>query len=85
MRQGWFAIRRELRFPMLIFLLLCVTYMAGWALMFVSTSFRWTFVQWQFFAIMATASVLLTLAALILGIICRINFGKGLLRYRECL
>jgi hypothetical protein len=32
---------------------------------------------------MTSASVLLTMAAFVLGIICRFNFGKGLPRYRE--
>lgn len=49
--------------------------------MFAAPSFRWTFVQWKFFALMATASVVLTLTTLILGIVCRMNFGKGLARY----
>lgn len=33
---------------------------------------------------MATASVILTATTLALGIYCRINFGKGLTRYRKC-
>jgi hypothetical protein len=80
---GWFAVRRELILPMLVFLALCLTYMAGWAVMFLSTSFRWTFHQWNFFAVMAVASVVLTLATFFLGIVCIINFGKGLLRYLQ--
>ncbi|KAG6866027.1 hypothetical protein C0991_009436 [Blastosporella zonata] len=79
--QGWFAVRRELRVPMIIFLILSVWYLGGWSVMFFSTTFRWNFVTWTFFSIMATASVLLTVASLILGVICRCNFGKGLLRY----
>jgi hypothetical protein len=78
---GWFAVRRELRVPMLIFLILSIMYLGGWSLMFVSTTFRWTFITWRFFSVMASASVLLTIASLALGIICRYNFGKGLLRY----
>ncbi|KAG6891389.1 hypothetical protein C0992_007612 [Termitomyces sp. T32_za158] len=31
---------------------------------------------------MAVASVLLTLLSLVLGVVCRYNFGKGLLRYQ---
>jgi hypothetical protein len=80
---GWFAVRRELRIPMMVFLVLSVGYMAGWAIMFISFSFRWTFVEWRFFSLMASASALLTLAAFALGIICRINFGKGLSRYLQ--
>lgn len=68
---------------MLIFLGFCVFYLGGWSVMFVSTTFRWTFITWRFFSIMAVASVLLTVICFILGIICRMNFGKGLTRYRE--
>ncbi|GLB36492.1 putative B-block binding subunit of TFIIIC [Lyophyllum shimeji] len=78
---GWFAVRRELRVPMFIFLLLSVLYLAGWGVMFFSTTFRWTFITWRFFSLMASASVLLTVASLTLGVIGRYNFGKGLLRY----
>lgn len=66
---------------MLIFLGLTVMYMVGWGVMFMSNSFRWTFVTWRFFSMMAVASVALTLATFILGVVCRCNFGKGLPRY----
>lgn len=78
---GWYGVRRELKIPMFVFLALSVGYLAGWAAMFDSSSFRWTFMTWTFFGVMTSASVFLTLVAFILGIICRINFGKGLLRY----
>lgn len=81
--QGWFAVRRELRAPMFIFLMISVLYLAGWSVMFFSTTFRWTFVTWRFFSIMACISVFLTVVSFIFGVICRFNFGKGLLRYRE--
>lgn len=78
---GWVAVRRELRLPMFGFLVISVVYLAGWGVMFFSTTFRWTFVTWRFFSVMASASVLLTCIAFILGVVCRFNFGKGLLRY----
>ncbi|KAH9835844.1 uncharacterized protein C8Q71DRAFT_763703 [Rhodofomes roseus] len=78
---GWVSVRREKRLPMLAFLLLAVVYLAGWGSMFAAATFRWTFVQWRFFSIMASASVLLAVVTLVLGIICRVNFGKGLPRY----
>jgi hypothetical protein len=81
--QGWFAARHELQLPMFIFLVLSILYLAGWGVMFFSTTFRWTFTTWCFFAMMASASVFLTLMATILGIVCRCNFGKGLVHYRE--
>ncbi|KAJ7785881.1 hypothetical protein B0H16DRAFT_1670180 [Mycena metata] len=78
---GWFAVRREMRLGMIVFLGLSVLYLAGWGVMFLSTTFRWTFRTWNFFNIMATLSVILTLLSFALGVICRLNFGKGLLRY----
>jgi hypothetical protein len=68
---------------MLIFLVLSFGYLAGWGAMFASTTFRWTFVQWRFFSLVISSSILLTLITIVLGLICRFNFGKGLLRYRE--
>jgi hypothetical protein len=53
--------------------------------MFFATTFKWTFITWRFFSVMASASVLLTVASLTLGIVCRYNFGKGLSRHRESL
>ncbi|KNZ79627.1 Transcription factor tau subunit sfc3 [Termitomyces sp. J132] len=80
---GWVAVRRELRVPMFIFLMLSILYLGGWSVMFFSTTFRWAFVTWRFFSIMATASVFLTVVSLVLGVVCRYNFGKGLLRYLD--
>jgi len=49
--------------------------------MFFSTTFRWTFLTWRFFSVMASASVALTFASAFLGVICFYNFGRGLARY----
>lgn len=78
---GWFAVRREWKIPMMIFLILSIAYLAGLGFMFVSDTFRWTFMEWRFFSLVALASVVLTALAFVLGVICRINFGKGLPRY----
>ncbi|EJD04260.1 uncharacterized protein FOMMEDRAFT_133567 [Fomitiporia mediterranea MF3/22] len=78
---GWIAVRRELRLAMTIFLVLSFGYLGGWGAMFISPTFRWTIKLWQFFMLMTLASVILTLLTLVLGILCRINFGKGLPRY----
>ncbi|KAL0577589.1 hypothetical protein V5O48_004387 [Marasmius crinis-equi] len=79
--MGWMSIRKELRLLMAIFLFLSLCYLGGWSVMFLSDTFRWTFVTWMFFRLMAIASVFLTLTAFVLGVICRYNFGKGLPRY----
>jgi hypothetical protein len=80
---GWTSVRRELRLGMVIFLSLSVCYLAGWGVMFLSTTFRWTFQTWEFFGVMASASAFLALVSCVLGVACRLNFGKGLLRYLD--
>jgi len=81
--QGWYGVRRELKIPTIVFLALSVGYLTGWAAMFISISFRWTYMTWTFFGVMTSTSVFLALVAFILGIACRINFGKGLVQRRE--
>lgn len=81
MIMGWVSIRKELRIPMFAFLVLSLLYLGGWSVMFLADTFRWTFLTWMFFRIMAITSVFLTLSAFVLGVICRYNFGKGLMRY----
>jgi hypothetical protein len=68
---------------MIVFLGLSVCYLVGWGIMFLSTTFRWTFRTWFYFGIMSSASVFLALMSFVLGVVCRLNFGKGLLRYRK--
>ncbi|KAH8100487.1 hypothetical protein BXZ70DRAFT_1022326, partial [Cristinia sonorae] len=80
---GWIAVRREMKIPMLIFLAFSLLYLVGWSAMFVSNTFRLTFLQWRFFSLMTSASVFLTAVTLVLGIICRINFGRGLRHHLE--
>ena len=63
---------------MAVFLIMSVLYVASWGAMFASMTFRWTFMEWRFFKLMTSASVLLTTSTLITGIICRVGFGKGL-------
>lgn len=70
---------------MAVFLGMSALYLANWGAMFVGASFRWTFLEWRFFSLMASASVALTLSALITGIVCRLGFGKGLPEHCMCL
>lgn len=68
---------------MAIFIILSALYVIAWGLMFDSKTFRWTYFQWVFFGTIATLSAILALTDLILGIVCRLNFGKGLPNYCE--
>jgi len=79
--MGWFASRMELKFPMAVFLVLSTLYVIAWGLMFDSYTFRWTYYQWVFFGTVATLSAILVIINLILGIMCRLNFDKGLPNY----
>jgi len=66
---------------MAVFLVLSMLYLIGWGLIFDSDTFRWTFVEWGFFGAMASLSAVLVLLVLVLGIMCRLNFDKGLVHY----
>ncbi|KAH8813543.1 hypothetical protein DL96DRAFT_523046 [Flagelloscypha sp. PMI_526] len=79
MLSGLYGVEREKKIPTMIFLTYAVFWVCGFATMFFSTSFRQEITRWSFFAVMGAMSVLITGAALILGIACRINFGKGYL------
>ena len=68
---------------MMVFLALSALYLIGLGLMFTSTTFRWTFVTWGFFGSIVFVSGLLVLVGLVVGIMCRMNFGKGLPQYRK--
>ncbi|KAI0757276.1 hypothetical protein C8Q80DRAFT_1090727 [Daedaleopsis nitida] len=78
---GWISVRKEFRKRMLLFLAVAVLILIGWATMFIAPTFRWTYVTWLFFSLMTSGALLLTIATLVLGTICRINFGKGLSHY----
>jgi hypothetical protein len=81
--QGWFGARLEWKYPMIVFLVLSALYLIGLGVMFDSATFRWTFFQWGFFGAMAFNSAILVLIGLIVGIMCRLNFDKGLVHYRK--
>ncbi|KAJ7141870.1 hypothetical protein C8R43DRAFT_1131174 [Mycena crocata] len=54
---------------------------AGWAIMFYSIVYRWSFVEWPYLGCFTVASFVLMIASAILGTICWRNFGKGLAQY----
>ncbi|EED83558.1 predicted protein [Postia placenta Mad-698-R] len=79
--QGWFAVRREMKLAMGLFLALCFTYIAAWSVMFASQVYRFTFLQWEFFSSVTVVSFLVLISTGIFGVLCRINFGRGLAHY----
>jgi hypothetical protein len=79
--MGWYAIRREMHVTMICFIGLSFVFLATWSIMFYSQVYRWTFVVWPNLGCYSTASILLIIATMVLGVICRMNFGKGLAQY----
>jgi hypothetical protein len=79
--MGWYAIRREKKKTMMLFLFISLAIMTGWAVMFYSQVYRWTFMQWPYLGCFTVASFILLIATMLLGAICRMNFGKGHAEY----
>ncbi|KAG8774956.1 hypothetical protein FRC15_000894 [Serendipita sp. 397] len=78
---GWIAVRREANKMMSAFVTICILLIAGWAALFACQTFRWQFVEWNFFATMSIASGIMMTGTTILGIVCFYNFHKGLKRF----
>ncbi|EMD35052.1 hypothetical protein CERSUDRAFT_85786 [Gelatoporia subvermispora B] len=79
--MGWFAVRRECSRLMTLFLVICLAYVVGWATMFDSKVFRWTFMQWPFFACVTVVSFCVLVISGGFGVVCWRNFGEGLAHY----
>ncbi|TCD71409.1 hypothetical protein EIP91_010115 [Steccherinum ochraceum] len=79
--MGSFAVRRENKIFMAVFLSVCFTYIATWSIMFYSDVYRWTWLQWPFFASMSVASFVVLTCAGVFAIGCLLNFNKGLAHY----
>ncbi|PFH49309.1 hypothetical protein AMATHDRAFT_63441 [Amanita thiersii Skay4041] len=78
---GWKSIRGEKRKMMNLFIAVDFVLIAIWSITFYSQSYRWTFVQWPFMGAFSVASFVLLTISIILGVTCRLNFGKGLAEY----
>lgn len=78
---GWLAVRREMRRAILVFLSIGAAYVVCWALMYYARVFRWTWLQWPFFASLTVAAQSVLAASVVLGVLCRARFGAGLKHY----
>ncbi|TFK47254.1 hypothetical protein OE88DRAFT_1666637 [Heliocybe sulcata] len=76
--MGWYSVRLEKKPLMSGFLVLAFVLIVCWAIMFYSLVYRWTFIQWPFFACMTVSSFVVLIACFGFGVICWLNFGKGL-------
>ncbi|KAJ6482872.1 hypothetical protein C8R47DRAFT_574998 [Mycena vitilis] len=78
---GWYGVRREHRKMMVSFLAIAFFFVSGWAIMFYSIVYRWSFVQWPYLGCFTVASFILIIASAVLGTVCWRNFDKGLAQY----
>lgn len=80
--------RRENKEVTLVFLVGAFTIITSWAGMFFSHVFRLLFTTWGFFAMISVIAMGMSGVTLVLGIACRLKFGKNskvLANYRELL
>ncbi|KAJ7817861.1 hypothetical protein B0H14DRAFT_2841013 [Mycena olivaceomarginata] len=79
--QGWYGVRRERKGLIISFLAVGFFFISGWAIMFYSIVYRWSFLQWPYLGCFTVASFILIFASMALGTICWRNFDKGLTEY----
>jgi len=79
--MGYIAIQREMKLLMSAFLFFTFVFISGWAIMFYSDTYRWSFVAWPNLGCYIVASFILLTLTMILGIKCWRNFGNGLAQY----
>ncbi|WVQ77471.1 hypothetical protein IAR50_007157 [Cryptococcus sp. DSM 104548] len=77
------SIRTENRRQFLVFIGLSVFLIAGWATSFASSTFRTTFTHWSFFKALGVLALILSLVSLVLAVMRRVTFGRGLSEYLE--
>ncbi|KAK7035392.1 hypothetical protein VNI00_011923 [Paramarasmius palmivorus] len=75
---GWISVRREHRRFFIIFLAISTVFLVLSSAVFASDLYRFIFDMWPLFATMTVTSYILIVATFVLGILCRIHFGKGL-------
>ncbi|KAJ6542628.1 hypothetical protein B0H19DRAFT_304415 [Mycena capillaripes] len=78
---GWYGVRREERNLVIAFLAVAFFFVSGWAIMFYSIVYRWSFLQWPYLGCFTVASFILIISSAILATICWRNFDKGLAQY----
>jgi len=79
--MGWYAITREHKVWMAIYLSLGLVFVGGWAGMFDSEVYRFSLQEWSFMSTATALSFFNMVASLVLGVICYHNFGKGFSSY----
>ena len=80
---GWRCIRKECRVRSVIFFVISSILLVISSVMFASGVYRTIFARWSFFATLTVTSFVLLILTTALGVLCRLNFGKGLAEYLD--
>ncbi|GLB44647.1 hypothetical protein LshimejAT787_1702740 [Lyophyllum shimeji] len=80
---GWVCVRKEGRKRFLIFSAISVVLVGLSSMMFASALYRFIFNSWPFFTTITVTAYVLTVATALLGVWCRLNFGKGLKHFLQ--
>ena len=78
---GWYSVRHEKRRALLLFVGIGGIFFICWALMYYSLVFRWTWLQWPFFACITVCAQLVLLTSIAFAVQCRRSFDRGLKHY----
>ncbi|KAJ3823546.1 hypothetical protein F5878DRAFT_607554 [Lentinula raphanica] len=79
--MAWYGIRHEHRSVTLAFIAGGGLFLLGSLLMFTSDIYRWMFYAWPCLGCFITASIVLLVSTVVLGVVCLRNFDKGLAHY----
>ncbi|KAJ3514816.1 hypothetical protein NLJ89_g2146 [Agrocybe chaxingu] len=80
---GWVCVRKECKIRFAIFCGIAVLLLTLQTMMFFSPLYRYIFLTWPFFATITVTAYLLIIATTAMGILCRLNFDKGLAHYLQ--
>lgn len=80
---GWRSVRVESKIRFGVFSVLTVFLSALSSFLFSRPMYRYIFVSWPFFATLTVTAYVFNIASSILGVLCRLNFGKGLAHYLQ--
>ncbi|PPQ78280.1 hypothetical protein CVT25_011739 [Psilocybe cyanescens] len=81
--MGWICVRRENRIKFAIFCLMSAFSFAISFATFYSDLYRFLLSTWPFFATMTITSFMLVVGTTILGVLCRLKFGRGLAQHLQ--
>ncbi|KAG6828032.1 hypothetical protein H0H92_009569 [Tricholoma furcatifolium] len=80
---GWTSVRREVKRCFTVFTFVSAFFIVISALMFSSDLYRFIFNTWALFATVTITAFITLVATVVLGVWCRLNFGKGLSHFLQ--